>query len=132
MSLHNLATVFGPTLLRPSTAGPGIKQRADQLAAGTVDAMAQAGILYCLLQQRHLAAHLSSHQRAPHNIDWFGEVLLEFMYVQRLLIGQNRAGKYVILIYIRYYMQSDRTLPFVFRSHRKPFGTYLNVVRIWC
>ncbi|GBP69338.1 Breakpoint cluster region protein [Eumeta japonica] len=63
MSLHNLATVFGPTLLRPSSAGAGSKQRADQLAAGTVDAMAQAGILYCLLQQRQLAAQLSSHHR---------------------------------------------------------------------
>ncbi|XP_045448294.1 active breakpoint cluster region-related protein [Melitaea cinxia] len=62
MSLHNLATVFGPTLLRPSLAGG--KLRADQLAAGTVDAMAQAGILYTLLQQRHLAQHLSAHR--PH------------------------------------------------------------------
>ncbi|XP_026499559.1 active breakpoint cluster region-related protein isoform X2 [Vanessa tameamea] len=62
MSLHNLATVFGPTLLRPSAAGG--KLRADQLAAGTVDAMAQAGILYTLLQQRHLAQHLSAHR--PH------------------------------------------------------------------
>ncbi|KAM3965390.1 LOW QUALITY PROTEIN: rho GTPase activating protein at 1A [Aphomia sociella] len=65
MSLHNLATVFGPTLLRPAGAGAGVKQRTDLLAAGTVDAMAQAGILYCLLQQRQLAAQLSSHQRGP-------------------------------------------------------------------
>ncbi|XP_032516984.2 active breakpoint cluster region-related protein isoform X1 [Danaus plexippus] len=64
MSLHNLATVFGPTLLRPSAAGG--KLRADQLAAGTVDAMAQAGILYTLLQQRHLAQHLTAHRHAPH------------------------------------------------------------------
>lgn len=63
MSLHNLATVFGPTLLRPSSAGAGSKQRTDLLAAGTVDAMAQAGILYSLLQQRQLAAQLSSHHR---------------------------------------------------------------------
>ncbi|XP_045772789.1 active breakpoint cluster region-related protein isoform X2 [Maniola jurtina] len=62
MSLHNLATVFGPTLLRPSAQGG--KLRADQLAAGTVDAMAQAGILYTLLQQRHLAQQLSAHR--PH------------------------------------------------------------------
>ncbi|XP_037294448.1 active breakpoint cluster region-related protein isoform X2 [Manduca sexta] len=65
MSLHNLATVFGPTLLRPASAGASSKQRTDLLAAGTVDAMAQAGILYCLLQQRQLAAQLSSHHRAP-------------------------------------------------------------------
>lgn len=51
MSLHNLATVFGPTLLRPSLRPEAGKQR-DLLAAGTVDVMAQAGILYCLLQQR--------------------------------------------------------------------------------
>ncbi|CAF4934582.1 unnamed protein product [Pieris macdunnoughi] len=69
MSLHNLATVFGPTLLRPSTSAPGAKQRTDLLAAGTVDAMAQAGILYCLLQQRQLAAQLSSHHRAPTLLD---------------------------------------------------------------
>ncbi|XP_073956741.1 rho GTPase activating protein at 1A isoform X1 [Choristoneura fumiferana] len=63
MSLHNLATVFGPTLLRPGGAAAGAKARTDLLAAGTVDAMAQAGILYCLLQQRQLAAQLSSHHR---------------------------------------------------------------------
>ncbi|XP_063536599.1 active breakpoint cluster region-related protein [Cydia strobilella] len=61
MSLHNLATVFGPTLLRPGGLAGNAKLRADQLAAGTVDAMAQAGILYCLLQQRQLAAQLSAH-----------------------------------------------------------------------
>ncbi|XP_049873106.1 active breakpoint cluster region-related protein isoform X2 [Pectinophora gossypiella] len=65
MSLHNLATVFGPTLLRPASAGANSKLRTDLLAAGTVDAMAQAGILYCLLQQRQLAAQLSSHHRPP-------------------------------------------------------------------
>lgn len=63
MSLHNLATVFGPTLLRPSGSNQ-IKQRIDLLAAGTVDAMAQAGILYCLLQHRQLASQLSSHHRS--------------------------------------------------------------------
>ncbi|KAJ8722155.1 hypothetical protein PYW08_004557 [Mythimna loreyi] len=70
MSMHNLATVFGPTLLRPGSAGGGSKARTDLLAAGTVDAMAQAGILYCLLQQRQLAAQLSSHHRGPnHSLD---------------------------------------------------------------
>ncbi|XP_053609190.1 active breakpoint cluster region-related protein isoform X2 [Plodia interpunctella] len=68
MSLHNLATVFGPTLLRPASAAAA-KQRTDLLAAGTVDAMAQAGILYCLLQHRQLAAQLSSHQRGPSMMD---------------------------------------------------------------
>nr|CAH7760412.1 unnamed protein product [Callosobruchus chinensis] len=48
MSLHNLATVFGPTLLRPGSKTEA-KQK-DTLAAGTVDVMAQAGILYCYLQ----------------------------------------------------------------------------------
>lgn len=48
MSLHNLATVFGPTLLRPGGKTDNNKQR-DLLTAGTVDVMAQAGILYCYL-----------------------------------------------------------------------------------
>lgn len=50
MSLHNLATVFGPTLLRPGTHGGGSSRHRDPLAAGTVDVMAQAGILYHFLQ----------------------------------------------------------------------------------
>lgn len=49
MSLHNLATVFGPTLLRPGGKVDNTKQK-DLLATGTVDVMAQAGILYCYLQ----------------------------------------------------------------------------------
>lgn len=50
MSLHNLATVFGPTLLRPSSKVTNLKEK-DSLASGTVDVMAQAGILYCYLQE---------------------------------------------------------------------------------
>ncbi|XP_034941803.1 active breakpoint cluster region-related protein [Chelonus insularis] len=51
MSLHNLATVFGPTLLRPGTSNSRSDPKSrDPLAAGTVDVMAQAGILYCFLQ----------------------------------------------------------------------------------
>lgn len=49
MSLHNLAMVFGPTLLRPAI--NATKQK-DQLETSTVDVMAQAGILYCFLQAR--------------------------------------------------------------------------------
>jgi active breakpoint cluster region-related protein len=48
MSLHNLATVFGPTLLRPCSNSNA--HHRDPLAAGTVDVMAQAGILYQYLQ----------------------------------------------------------------------------------
>ena len=48
MSLNNLATVFGPTLLRPSTKNDSHKQR-DMLVAGTFDVMSQAGILFCFL-----------------------------------------------------------------------------------
>lgn len=58
MSLHNLATVFGPTLLRPGTKADSAKHK-DTLAAGTVDVMAQAGILYCYLQDL-----LSNHQKS--------------------------------------------------------------------
>ncbi|CRL04369.1 CLUMA_CG017461, isoform A [Clunio marinus] len=46
MSLHNLAMVFGPTLLRP---GPHSSKQKDLLESSTVDVMAQAGILYCFL-----------------------------------------------------------------------------------
>ncbi|KAL5276296.1 ABR family protein [Megaselia abdita] len=49
MSLHNLAMVFGPTLLRPSQ--NQAKQK-DLLESSTVDVMAQAGILYCCLFSR--------------------------------------------------------------------------------
>lgn len=51
MSLHNLATVFGPTLLRPGAKNEGASNL-DLLAAGTVDVMAQAGILYFFLTRR--------------------------------------------------------------------------------
>ncbi|XP_066963866.1 active breakpoint cluster region-related protein isoform X1 [Macrobrachium rosenbergii] len=51
MSLHNLATVFGPTLIRPG-AKTGNPSPAEQLAAGTVDVMAQAGILHFFLLRR--------------------------------------------------------------------------------
>lgn len=49
MSLHNLAMVFGPTLLRP---GPSSTKQKDLLESSTVDVMAQAGILYCFLQAK--------------------------------------------------------------------------------
>jgi len=51
MSLHNIATVFGPTLLRPGARSEG-SGNTDLLAAGTVDVMAQAGILYFFLTRR--------------------------------------------------------------------------------
>ena len=47
MSLHNLATVFGPTMLH---AGGG--KDAANMTTGTVDVMAQAGILYFFLTRR--------------------------------------------------------------------------------
>ena len=47
MSLHNLATVFGPTMLH----GGGGKDAAN-MTTGTVDVMAQAGILYFFLTRR--------------------------------------------------------------------------------
>ncbi|XP_065336059.1 active breakpoint cluster region-related protein-like [Cloeon dipterum] len=48
MSLHYLATVFGPTLPRPCSNSN--QQHRDPLAAGTVDVMTLAGILYQYLQ----------------------------------------------------------------------------------
>ena len=51
MSLHNLATVFGPTLLRPAINAAN-SDNADLLATGTVDVMAQAGILHFFLLRK--------------------------------------------------------------------------------
>ncbi|XP_076364187.1 active breakpoint cluster region-related protein-like [Tachypleus tridentatus] len=51
MSLHNLATVFGPNILRPAQNTSGAKS-VDLLTASTVDVMAQAGILYFFLKRR--------------------------------------------------------------------------------
>uniref|UniRef100_T1J2N9 Active breakpoint cluster region-related protein n=1 Tax=Strigamia maritima TaxID=126957 RepID=T1J2N9_STRMM len=50
MSLHNLATVFGPTLLRPGTKCD-VSSPSDLLAAETIDVMAQAGILYFFMKR---------------------------------------------------------------------------------
>ncbi len=53
MSLHNLATVFGPTVLRPGiTATSGTNSIADSFTLGTIDVMAQAGILYFFLRRK--------------------------------------------------------------------------------
>ena len=49
MSLHNLATVFGPTMLH---AGPGRGRQAEVLASSTSDVMAQSGILHYFLARR--------------------------------------------------------------------------------
>lgn len=51
MSLQNLATVFGPTLIRPAPSTVG-SNPADQFTAGTIDVMAQAGILYFFLRRK--------------------------------------------------------------------------------
>ncbi|KAA0186753.1 hypothetical protein HAZT_HAZT009770 [Hyalella azteca] len=51
MTLHNLATVFGPTLVRPAPP-QGTPDPAELLAAGTMDVMAQAGILHFFLHRR--------------------------------------------------------------------------------
>ena len=50
MSLHNLSTVFGPTMLH---SGPHDKKdNRDMLATSTVDVMAQSGILHFFLSRR--------------------------------------------------------------------------------
>ena len=50
MSPHNIATVFGPTMLHDRDCKKGAGK--DQLATGTVDVMAQAGILLFFLSRR--------------------------------------------------------------------------------
>ena len=52
MSLHNLATVFGPTMLHAGVDRDNKKGSKDQLTTGTVDVMAQAGILHFFLSRR--------------------------------------------------------------------------------
>lgn len=52
MSLHNLATVFGPTMLHCGDHSIAKKAGKDQLTSGTVDVMAQAGILHFFLTRR--------------------------------------------------------------------------------
>ena len=56
MSPHNLATVFGPTMLHGqdglSGKRAGASKDSNQLATGTVDVMAQAGILLFFISRR--------------------------------------------------------------------------------
>jgi len=53
MSLHNLATVFGPTMLHAGSERDKKKnQQSSQFTTGTVDVMAQAGILHFFLTRR--------------------------------------------------------------------------------
>ena len=55
MSLHNLATVFGPTMLHAGIERDKKKNqliRESQFTTGTVDVMAQAGILHFFLTRR--------------------------------------------------------------------------------
>lgn len=61
MSLNNLATVFGPTMIRPgntsilnssNSAASGSVVNSDQFTAGTIDVMAQAGILFFFLKRK--------------------------------------------------------------------------------
>lgn len=56
MSLNNLATVFGPNMLRPGTISSGTNV-ADNFTAGTIDVMAQADILRFFLRRK--ASNLS-------------------------------------------------------------------------
>ncbi len=49
MSLHNLATVFGPTLLRPATKDNEAVSMEQLFTAGARDAMMQTGLLFMFL-----------------------------------------------------------------------------------
>ena len=49
MTLQNLATVFGPTLLRPAQKESAKLSMQELLSAGARDAMTQIGILRYLL-----------------------------------------------------------------------------------
>lgn len=57
MSLNNLATVFGPTMIYPGNNSSNLSSNSgpvnsDQFTAGTIDVMAQAGILYFFLKRK--------------------------------------------------------------------------------
>jgi hypothetical protein len=60
MSINNLATVFGPTLLRPGGKSTG-NVSLDLLAAGTANCIAQTGILYFFLWKRANQEQLSGN-----------------------------------------------------------------------
>lgn len=62
MSLHNLATVFGPSIIRPCSNTAG-QSPSDLLTTSTVDVMAQAGILYFFLRRRASGFPLSLDTR---------------------------------------------------------------------
>lgn len=66
MSLHNLATVFGPSIIRPCSGAVG-QSPSDLLTTSTVDVMAQAGILYFFLRRRAagLSLTLESREASP-------------------------------------------------------------------
>eukprot|EP00095_Tigriopus_kingsejongensis_P006139 maker-scaffold98_size375582-snap-gene-2.42 protein:Tk06139 transcript:maker-scaffold98_size375582-snap-gene-2.42-mRNA-1 annotation:"breakpoint cluster region protein" len=64
MSLHNLATVFGPTMLHAGQERDRKSQGKDiQLATGTVDVMAQAGILLFFISRRSRAEPIQLQER---------------------------------------------------------------------
>lgn len=61
MSLHNLATVFGPSIIRPCS-NAASQSPSDLLTTSTVDVMAQAGILYFFLRRRAAGFALSNSE----------------------------------------------------------------------
>lgn len=50
MTLNNLATVFGPNILRPSSKSHAKSENAVNLALGTLNVMSQVGIFLHLLK----------------------------------------------------------------------------------
>jgi len=56
MSLQNLATVFGPTVLRPAVKGSEVQTMEELFSSGTRDAMMQTSILMTFLNLRKKGA----------------------------------------------------------------------------
>lgn len=54
MSLHNLATVFGPTMMRPALLSSSHTDLQNLVSNGTLDVMAQSGIVYFFLARMKL------------------------------------------------------------------------------
>ena len=61
MSINNLATVFGPTLLRPAVTNDE-PMSLDMFSAGARDAMLQTGILLYFLNLKKAGVDFEKHQ----------------------------------------------------------------------
>jgi len=87
MSLQNLATVFGPTVLRPAVKGSEVQTMEELFSSGTRDAMMQTSILMTFLNLRKKGAQF-----------WIGSTCMVTTYLERLVMLGNvsrKSGKFL-------------------------------------